>query len=263
MIATSEASAASSASRIEATWPSIMPLGATMWAPAPACATAIRRYRSSVASLSTFPASSRTPQCPWSVYSSKQRSAMTTASSPNSVRTEAIDCCAIPSGFQASDPSASFVAGTAKSMNDRTPRSAISTASLRSDSIVCWNCPGIDGIGDRSVRASFTNRGAIRSPPSNVVSRTRARRAGVRRSRRNRCSGNAISEAYRVELVVSPLDERRSPGSCARNGVRIHRTPGSARPGAATGGLAPPPAGRSLRRGTSRCRPRRSPAGWR
>ena len=59
----------------------------------------------------------------------------------------------MPSGFHASDPSASLRSGTPKSMNARTPASAISTASLRSDSSVCWNCPGIDAIGDRLVDA--------------------------------------------------------------------------------------------------------------
>ena len=41
MIATSIAPAASSAARMAPTWPSIMPLGATTWAPAAACSTAI------------------------------------------------------------------------------------------------------------------------------------------------------------------------------------------------------------------------------
>ncbi len=39
---------------------------------------------------------------------------------------------------------------------------AISTASLRSDSSVCCDCPGIEAIGTGSAMPSFTNSGAIR-----------------------------------------------------------------------------------------------------
>ncbi len=42
MIETSSWPAASRASRIARIWPSIMPEGLMMWAPASACATAIR-----------------------------------------------------------------------------------------------------------------------------------------------------------------------------------------------------------------------------
>ena len=47
--------ASSRAARTTRTWPSIIPLGPTTWAPARACATAIAAYRSRVASLSTRP----------------------------------------------------------------------------------------------------------------------------------------------------------------------------------------------------------------
>ena len=75
---------ASSAARIAPTWPSIIPLGATTCAPAAAWATAMDAYRSSVASLSTSPEPVSSPQWPWSVYSSRHRSAMSTVASPTS-----------------------------------------------------------------------------------------------------------------------------------------------------------------------------------
>ena len=55
------------------------------------------------------------------------------------VAERAIACWPTPVGFHASDPSASLRTGTPNSMNARTPASAVSTASLRSDSSVCWN----------------------------------------------------------------------------------------------------------------------------
>ena len=66
----------SSAARMAPTWPSIIPLGAHTSAPASAWASATRAYSSRVASLSTSPWASTTPQWPWSVYSSRHRSAM-------------------------------------------------------------------------------------------------------------------------------------------------------------------------------------------
>ena len=63
-MATSANPAESSADLIAATWPSIIPLGATTCAPAAAWATAIDAYRSSVASLSTSPAAVSSPQWP-------------------------------------------------------------------------------------------------------------------------------------------------------------------------------------------------------
>ncbi len=70
----------SSASRIAPTRPSIMSLGAMMSAPARAWATAVRASSSRDESLSTAPAAVSRPQCPWSVYSQRQRSAITISS---------------------------------------------------------------------------------------------------------------------------------------------------------------------------------------
>ena len=71
-------------------------------------------------------------------------------------------------------------------MNAFTPRLAISCASLRSDSSVCCDWPGIDAIGMASLMPSFTKSGAMRCRGERSVSRIRARSAGVRRSLRGR-----------------------------------------------------------------------------
>ena len=113
--------APSSAFLIAPTWPSIMPLGATMCAPARACAMAVDAYRSSVESLSTLPPGVTMPQCPWSVYSHRQRSAMTTRSSPTSALMSAMASCEMPSGSSAALPRASLSAGTPNTMMPPTP----------------------------------------------------------------------------------------------------------------------------------------------
>ena len=87
----------------------------------------------------------------------------------------------MPSGFHASDPSASLFAGMPNSMKPSTPFEAVSTASLRRASSVSWDWPGMLATGTGSVMPSFTNSGAIRSCGARSVSRIRLRRAGVRR----------------------------------------------------------------------------------
>ena len=62
------------------TRPSIMSLGATMSAPASAWLDRVRASSSRVWSLSTRSPSSSTPQWPWSVYSQRQTSVMTSIS---------------------------------------------------------------------------------------------------------------------------------------------------------------------------------------
>ena len=102
------APAPSRAPRIAATWPSIIPLGPTMSTPASAWASAISAYTSRVASLSTRPSGVSTPQCPWSVNSSRQRSLITVSASPTSATTSVIATLRIPDGSVAPDPSASL-----------------------------------------------------------------------------------------------------------------------------------------------------------
>ena len=98
----------------------------------------------------------------------------------------------MPSGFHASEPSASLFAGMPNSMKPSTPFDAVSTASLRMASSVSWDWPGMLATGTGSPMPSFTNSGAIRSFGASSVSRIRLRRAGVRRMRRARCVGKLM-----------------------------------------------------------------------
>ena len=168
------------------TWPSIIPDGATMSAPASAWAKATFWYSSRVASLSTPPVGVRTPQCPWSVYSSTQRSAMATTLSPWSSRRFFNATWTTPSGFQASDPVGSFRAGNPKRTIPGTPRPASSFTSARSESWVCCIIPGRDEMGCGSSMSSRTNKGAIKSSTPTRVSATSRRSDGVCRRRRRR-----------------------------------------------------------------------------
>ena len=127
---------------------------------------------------------------------------MSTRSSPTSSRSERNAICTTPSGASAPDPVASFTAGTPKSTTAGIPRSASARTSLRRLSWVCWSTPGIDTTGSGASIPSFTKSGATRSSTSTRVSPTRRRNAGVRRSRRDRCSGNATQQGYRPTRAV-------------------------------------------------------------
>src|ERR1017187_2219409 len=185
----------SRAARIAATWPSIMPLGPTMSAPADAWATAICPYRSRVASLSTSPDSVSSPQWPWSVYSSRHRSAMSTVAPPTSADRSARADVRIPAGSSAAEPRASLTAGTPKIMSPPTPASTASAAALRSLSRVCWTTPGMELTGCGSRIPSLTNIGSTRSDGWTLVWATRRRSAAVRRSLRGRAAGNSAVTA--------------------------------------------------------------------
>src|SRR6266480_535666 len=102
MIGMRENPAASSAFRIPATRPSIISLGATMSMPARACVTATLPSRYTDASLSTSP-SCTTPQCPWSVYSHRQASPITSSSGAARFTARAA-CCTIPCSSYAPEP---------------------------------------------------------------------------------------------------------------------------------------------------------------
>ena len=80
-----------------ATWPSIIPEGETKCAPASACDTRLADVELEGGVVVDRAAASSTPQCPWSVNSSRQVSAMIGRSSPTSARTAAIARLRMPS----------------------------------------------------------------------------------------------------------------------------------------------------------------------
>ena len=75
-----------------------------------------------MASLSTSPEGPSTPQCPWSVYSSRQRSAISTSSSPMAARSVRSATCTTPSGSQAPLPCGVLVLGHAEEDQTRERR---------------------------------------------------------------------------------------------------------------------------------------------
>ena len=110
------------------------------------------------------------------------------------------------------------------------PRSASARTSLRRLSWVCCTTPGIDTTGSDASMPSFTKSGATRSSTLRRCSATRRRSAGVRRSRRRRCSGNDTLRWYpQASRSVGEIGERqRYAGFRARPSTRPSMVCGSA-----------------------------------
>src|SRR2546425_786513 len=174
-----------------ATWPSIIALGATKSAPARAWLTAVFASSSTEASLPIRP--SRTPpQCPWSVYSHRQTSDITTTSGAALLIARTASWTT-PCSSYAPWPSGSLSTGSPKSITAGTPSAASSSTSEAASSIVRRKIPGMEGIAESVRGSSRTNSGCTRRPVSTDVSRTRARRAAVLLSRRARYRGRGRS----------------------------------------------------------------------
>ena len=195
------------------TWPSIIPLGAHDVGPGLGLGQRPPgRSSSRVASLSTSPSASSTPQWPWSVYSSRHRSAMRTIWSPRSSRRSRSATCTMPSGSQAPEPVASLVAGTPNRMTAGTPRPASSATSLRSDSRVCCTWPGqrgdglglVDALADEQRGHQVVDRQAASRPPSGAGSGCGAGGGG---DARESSPGHS-----RVERCGSRIARRTTPG---------------------------------------------------
>ena len=136
--------------------PSIMPLGATMSAPARAWTTACwasSSQRGVVVDVDAGrSARSSAPQWPWSVYSQKQTSVMTSKSAAACLAAR-MAWAMMPESLVASLPAASFCAGMPKRITPPRPSSAawlISSASMSGES---WNWPGMEAIGCAHVLA--------------------------------------------------------------------------------------------------------------
>ena len=203
-------SATSSAARITATWPSIIPLGPTMSTPACAWASAISAYATSVRSLSTRPSGVSSPQWPWSVNSSRHRSLITVSASPTSATTSVMARLRMPAGSIAPEPVASRCSGIPNSITPPSPSSAASLTAASSEERVCWTTPGIEEIGCGSVRPSRTKTGSTSCRASSDVSATIRRSAGVVRSRRGRTDGPVISRGV-ISSFTSVRGRRGRP----------------------------------------------------
>ena len=165
--------------------------GATRSAPARAWLTAVRASSSTLASLSTAPSSRSTPQWPWSVYSHRHTSVIT-SSSGCACLIAAVASCTTPSSSHAPEPCSSFSAGTPNSITAAMPSAAASRASSTAAATDRRSTPGIVAIGSRAVPASATNIGSTRRSAVSSVSRTSPRSEADARSLRMRVCGNAI-----------------------------------------------------------------------
>ena len=159
-----------------------MSLGATTSAPAFACATASAARIASVGSLSTV-SPLMTPQCPWSVYSQRQMSVMTTVFGLSALIAFTARQTG-PSGSTEDVPRASLWSGIPNRITDRTPRSASAFASLHASSADVRSTPGIDETPWRTPCPGTTKSGAMKSEGASDVSRTIVRRLSLRRRRR-------------------------------------------------------------------------------
>ena len=171
--------------------PSIMPLGATTSAPARAWASAWRPSITSVASLSTStrpPVSARAPQWPWSVYSQKQTSVITSSSGAACLAARTASGM-MPASLIASLPRASFCAGMPNKSTPPRPRSAAWRTSSPSRSGESWQWPGMEAISCRNFSPARTNSGSTSCDAERVVWRTSRRTAGFNRSRLMRVIG--------------------------------------------------------------------------
>src|SRR2546423_2607320 len=173
------------------TRPSIMSLGATTSAPASAWLTAVRASSSRLRSLSTSP-STTTPQWPWDVYSHRQTSVSRTNSGKRG-RSARNACWTIPSSSQAPVASSSFSAGTPKSSKARTPLEASVSTSRSSPST---SKRAIAGSASLESGSGATKSGITNWSSESRVSRTSPRSVAVRRKRRSRGTGNALTPGW-------------------------------------------------------------------
>ena len=158
--------APSSAARTTATWPSIIPLGPTTSTPAAAWATrhlGVHLERGVV--VDRAPRRSSTPQWPWSVNSSRHRSAITGSASPTSATTSAIATLRMPVGVDGSAAAGVLGLRHAEEHDPAEPELGRLGGGLRSESRVCWTTPGMLLIGTGSVAPSRTNTGSTSCAP--------------------------------------------------------------------------------------------------
>ena len=159
-----------------------------MSAPASAATTAWRARFSMVMSFTTW-SCSITPQWPWSVYSQKQISGITTSSGAARLARRTMRATR-PSRFHASLPAASLWCEMPNSISAFTPSRATPSTTCSSFRSGMRETPGISAIGSGSSMPSSMKSGWIRSFAVTAVSRTRERRASDWRSRRRRVVGN-------------------------------------------------------------------------
>ena len=145
------------------------------------------------------PRPSSTPQWPWSVYSSTQRSAMSTSSSPTSSRrSRRAPPARCRRGPRRPNPRRPWWParrrGSRRARRGRPARRPPCGATR-----VCWTTPGSDAIGWGSSMPSRTNSGATRSSTDSRVSATRRAAPGC-----GAAGAAGAGEGHGVRLPVAP-----------------------------------------------------------
>ena len=171
--------------------------------------TAVRASSSSVASLSTAPSSRSTPQWPWSVYSHRHTSVITSRSGCASLIAR-VASCTTPSSSQAPEPSASLSVGDAEQQHGRDAERAQPRRPPRPR-------PRSTGARRRASRRSArgpsrpasTNSGGTKSPAIAAASRARGR-AG--RGVRAQPAQAGCGKGHRVQGSAGSLRRRAVAG---------------------------------------------------
>ena len=229
-----------------------MSLGATASAPASTWLTAVRASSSSVSSFATSP-SRRTPQWPCDVYSQRQTSVSSVrpgclgAQRPERALHDPVVDPRRRSPRRPSPPGSRRGARAAHAER-RELRSPRATSSSTERCAI----PGSPSTGARSPSPGQAKSGITKSSRRERVSRTSARSASVRRRRRSRVAGKALtgtkvtsvawpdrrststgdwaasssSQGSSVDALAEELPDRprTPPSSAARRGPRRSRT---------------------------------------
>ena len=161
--------------------PSIIPLGATMSAPARAWATACWPSIGSVASLSTStrpPISHSAPQCPWLVYSQKHTSVITEQlggrllDGPDRLGDDPRVAHGVAARWV-------LLGGNAEQEDPAQPERRAWRTSSASMSGESWKWPGIEAISRRTFSPGPHEQRQDQFRRRSRVSRTRRRTAGM------------------------------------------------------------------------------------
>ena len=179
--------------------------------PALACETAVLASRSSDASFRISYSSaaiavaaaaptdcacgefSTIPQCPCDMYSQRQTSPISSRLGTSRLIARAA-LCTMPSSAHAPVAISSFDSGSPNRITLGMPRDFTSAHSFTASSMERLNTPGMEPMGLRIPSPGHTNSGYTNPSGLRRVSRTNERMASLRRRRRGRSIGNAITE---------------------------------------------------------------------
>ena len=208
-----------------------MSLGATMSAPARAWETAVRASSSTLESLSTVPCGVIRPQWPWSVYSHRHTSVITSSSGSASLIAR-VAICTMPSSSHAPEPSPSLWSGMPNSRTAGMPACSSSPASSTSAEIDSRSTPGIASIGCATIEAGLDEQ------RRHEVARMQARFADEVAQDRGRAQSPQarLRECHRFSLAPLWRRGERSQDACHPAAKRVLLAGGAVHRGARVSG---------------------------